>query len=481
MFCTAFVIGILEIIAGELETGVTRFIAVAVKTFVLCLGASFGLLVSGNAAETWYEQADNCGRIDLAGEWWRIPLYLLCSAAVLGQYRFPVVRYWRALATMLVGYEVQYQSFNLFASLYDRDNLDTAISNVFGCACAVISACAISYYVGQVRYPFNARILEPEAPRTGCGNMLYGFFACITTIENMVGLGRASDRDRLDMEKKLAEAQKELKDPTHSRQEILLAPNETNLLIETIVGSQDMNIWSIMMPALYQLVPGSMIAKLWFNYIFPPRLIETQQSIEGTDFTFTTYEIDEAANNVFAGLMIISTSLALGLVVGFALVQVFEAVLVCFPSSHESEEKMARAKSRRAGMYSAPVSKDDNPASVAEEFRNAILGGVNTVAEADAIFNAVDVDQSGTIDEGEVTYYMLKAGLTKEQIKSLFAAMDHDNSGEVEREEFRATILDKGNAKLLTPKEAPVESAAVTPSADTAEVKEGPTMQEEEA
>lgn len=31
-------IGLLEIIAGELVTGVTRFIAVSVKTFVLCLG-----------------------------------------------------------------------------------------------------------------------------------------------------------------------------------------------------------------------------------------------------------------------------------------------------------------------------------------------------------------------------------------------------------------------------------------------------------
>jgi len=40
---TAFVIGILEIIAGELETGVTRFVAVSVKTFVLSLGASLGL------------------------------------------------------------------------------------------------------------------------------------------------------------------------------------------------------------------------------------------------------------------------------------------------------------------------------------------------------------------------------------------------------------------------------------------------------
>lgn len=40
---TAFVIGLLEIIAGELDTGTTRFIAVSVKTFVLCLGAAFGI------------------------------------------------------------------------------------------------------------------------------------------------------------------------------------------------------------------------------------------------------------------------------------------------------------------------------------------------------------------------------------------------------------------------------------------------------
>ena len=40
---TAFVVGLLEIIAGEIETGVTRFIGVSVKTFVLCLGAGFAL------------------------------------------------------------------------------------------------------------------------------------------------------------------------------------------------------------------------------------------------------------------------------------------------------------------------------------------------------------------------------------------------------------------------------------------------------
>ncbi len=58
------------------------------------------------------------------------------------------------------------------------------------------------------------------------------------------------------------------------------------------------------MPTVYQLVPGSMIAKLWFNSLFPP-------STDQSDY--------EAQNNVFSNLMVIATSLAVGLVLGLAL------------------------------------------------------------------------------------------------------------------------------------------------------------------
>lgn len=214
---------------------------------MLCLGAGFGLLVVGNATDVWYEQANNCGRMPLDQVWWRIPLYLLCSVAVLGQYRFPIVRYWRALVTMLVGYEVQYQFFNVFANIHERDNLDTAISNVFGCAAAVVSACAVSYYCNQVRYYYDARILRPDSPDTkSCiGKFLYSILGCSVKIENMLGLGRKSDALRLDMEKKLSQARRELGDKNHPRQQILLEPKEENLIIETIIGTQDMNIWYV--------------------------------------------------------------------------------------------------------------------------------------------------------------------------------------------------------------------------------------------
>lgn len=212
-----------------------------------------------------------------------------------------------------------------------------------------------------------------------------------------------------------------------------------------------------------------MIAKLWFNYIFPPRLIERVQTIivEGANYDLTTYEIDEAANNVFAGLMIISTSLALGLVVGFATVQVLEIffdVFACFQDRFKNDEKVKRARSRRAGMYSAPPALDDDPQSVAQELHKAIEHGVTNQAQADALFNAVDIDRSDTIDEGEVTEFMIKAGLTPVQIQKLFASMDTDGNGEVSREEFRRAVLDPKNEELLKPanlevEESPVEDA----------------------
>ena len=108
---TAFVVGLLEIIAGELQTGVTRFIAVSVKTFVLCLGATIGMQMTlVNSADTWSDQKSQCGQIDLGSQWWRIPLYLACSVSVLGQYRFPIVQYWRGLTVQLAAYEVQFRT-----------------------------------------------------------------------------------------------------------------------------------------------------------------------------------------------------------------------------------------------------------------------------------------------------------------------------------------------------------------------------------
>ena len=83
-----------------------------------------------------------------------------------------------------------------------------------------------------------------------------------------------------------------------------LEPEQEHVLIEALVELESHNVWvrsadkstqfsamfcfkssvgkshncirayvqAVLMPAVYQLVPGSMIAKLWFNTLFPPSL-----------------------------------------------------------------------------------------------------------------------------------------------------------------------------------------------------------------
>ena len=74
------------------------------------------------------------------------------------------------------------------------------------------------------------------------------------------------------------------------------------------------------MPAVYMLVPGSMIALLWFNSIFPPPLVdEWYTDPDGNEKWIQVTAVEDY--NVFANLFVISSSLALGLILGFVMVQ----------------------------------------------------------------------------------------------------------------------------------------------------------------
>ena len=313
---TAFVIGLLEIIAGELETGVTRFIAVSVKTFVLCLGAGLGMMLTlEHSNEIWKEQAANCGVIELHGQWWRVPLYLLCSASTLGQYRLPIVSYWRGLVVQLVAYETQYQTLHFLEARHKRDNMDYAASNIVGSAAAVVTACMLSWLVEfALKGPYYARLLNRKTVlvygrKTGfsacCGRCMYGVVATFVRLGACLGLGRDSELTKLAVEKKIAAAANPLRLDVPAP--ITLAEDEENVLVEAIIGAQDHSVWSVLMPAVYQLVPGAMIAKLWFNSLFPP--------VNDGSENFA------AQDNVFSNLMVISTSLAIGLLLGFAFVR----------------------------------------------------------------------------------------------------------------------------------------------------------------
>ena len=371
---TAFVLGLLEIVAGELETGVTRFIAVSVKTFVLTMGASIGLMIAvdENVFDAWNHQFQPgnkaCNQINLDEQWWRIPLYLLCSASALGQYRFPVYHYWRGLIVQLVGYEVQYQMFKYFEGDHQQDFLDTAASNIAGAAAAVVAASILRFLVDECGEYYSARLLDRTVPDSWISSCLYHFNVGFRKLTHALRIGRVAHFKQLKLEDILQKNKAELHDPNHPRTEIKLTEEEEKCLLDAIVDSHGLNLWALLMPAVYQLVPGSMIAKLWFNAIFPPPLIERTFSTE--DGAFTDLHVDPKADEVFFGLWVVSLSLALGLVIGNAITALFTLIFdtlrdIIRPRKNETAEQKAERMKRQSwnqhGVMTGAADKDDDP------------------------------------------------------------------------------------------------------------------------
>ena len=221
-------IGLLEIIAGELETGVTRFIAVSVKTFVLCLGASFGMVITFQDANArWDGSFAHCGRINLQQQWWRVPLYLACSLAALMQYRFPVVDYWRGLTVQLAAYEAQYQVFRHFAKNHARDNMDSATANVAGAVASVVTACLLSYVVDNgFRRPYYNRMMGAGAAETAFDRFAANLVTSFTRIFHVCGLGRATELRKLQLAEKLKDRVNDVLDPATATTEVVFEEGE---------------------------------------------------------------------------------------------------------------------------------------------------------------------------------------------------------------------------------------------------------------
>eukprot|EP00527_Entomoneis_sp_CCMP2396_P003170 CAMPEP_0198140842 /NCGR_PEP_ID=MMETSP1443-20131203/3926_1 /TAXON_ID=186043 /ORGANISM="Entomoneis sp., Strain CCMP2396" /LENGTH=680 /DNA_ID=CAMNT_0043803377 /DNA_START=151 /DNA_END=2193 /DNA_ORIENTATION=- len=373
---TAFVIGILEIGTGELETGVIRFMAVAVKTFILTMGAGYGLMLTNDQSlDAWLDQRGNCNQINLDDQWWRIPLYLLCSASALGQYRFPIVHYWRGLAVQLVGYEIQYQFSLWAASRHTDDFLDVASANTIAAMASVVFAVGLSNGIDKLSYHYNARLLhrsDYNGENTAFGDFMFNMSAGYVRVSNWVGLGRKSDLTFLQMEPKIREQTMELNDENHPRKEINLNPDEEKILIEAVISAENLNVWALLMPTVYQLVPGSLIARLWFNAIFPPPLIKGDEDLDigGVLYSYTTYKPDTVAESVFQILMVVATSLALGLLLGLGLVQVIQFVWrtifcscqMCDERGVTSQSELNR-KAARNGILDA-IEEEDDPVDI---------------------------------------------------------------------------------------------------------------------
>jgi len=237
------------------------------------------------------------------------------------------------------------------------------MSNIVGGICAVLSAYAVSGITDKCGKIYSARILEhDQSASSKLTNCVYLFIRGWVKVFSFLMINRQSEVQKLKMEKTLQVQREELNSTVHPRDCIDLTWEDEDLFLETIVAAQDDNLWSILMPAVYQLVPGSVIARFWFLAIFPPK------------------SDNEAQESVFSNLMVISASLALGLIFGFALMQIcnfiFGLIYGCC-SSKENDESRKRAnviRRKRAsvmeGMYVVqPSPEDDDPHSAHDDKR----------------------------------------------------------------------------------------------------------------
>lgn len=253
-FGTAFVVGLLEILVGQLETGVTRFVAVTVKTFVLSLGACLGLMITtaNDAYDTWIESSVHCNTLNFREQWYRIPLYLLCCLSVLGKHRMPLSQYLRALFVQYCAYESQFQVKRFYSARHLYDNLDVSLSNIVGAAVAVLSACMVSVFVNRLRYLHYWSLLNNNPAQ--CGTLADSLRHKYTKIAVAVGIANETNVERLLLEKRVKKEIAEKKDPNHNRQDVTFKEDEEKLMVENLVTSHYLNLWALLTPSLYQLV-----------------------------------------------------------------------------------------------------------------------------------------------------------------------------------------------------------------------------------
>lgn len=336
-------IGLLEIIAGELETGVIRFLAVSVKTFVLSVGSAVGLtlIVRSDVYGDWSGQftpgSRSCGTMDLDDQWWRVPLYVLCSVSVLGQYRFIISDYIAGLLVQVAAYEAQYRTFNYFDVQHRYDGMDNVLGNLAGAIAAVISASLVCYVIDRFRRHFRLTVTHSnyvEDRLNACGKFTRRTWDFFVRLGEMLGLGRGVTRRANKALKKLEKTSKE---EGKAKRDIELLVEEERDLVEAAIEAQEFNVWSLLMPAVYQLVPGSAIAQVWYNRIFPLEEFEGEPTVESAEYA----------------LWLTSVSIALGLIIGLTIVRVVAFIIyrLYLMLQNSDDEEVLAMKARISREY----------------------------------------------------------------------------------------------------------------------------------
>jgi len=409
---TAFVLGLLEIIAGELQTGVTRFLAVSVKTFVLSIGSAIGLILvlHGHSnydysLEDWNMQFDDqlgvCNTIDLDDMWWRLPLYILCSISVLGQYRFIFINYWMALLVQVAGYEAQYKVSQYFNEDHKYDGMDRIFGDMAGAIASVVAAsifCFIYDYIGHFSNYTVLSKASKEDKISAFGHFMRRIYECFVSVNARLGLGRRLWYRTRAVKEKLEELSTTQGIPKH---EVKLSVEEESTLVEAAIEAQDSNVWSLLMPAVYQLVPGSQLARYWYSTIFPSQKFDN--AAVATNATDILDPIDSSRNAYLisadtpqSALWLTSVSIAVGLILGLTVVRIGSFLIVTALSPcrnrDESEEEVTEMEARmlrvneRRGVTNKSVYYD--PADV------------NRVEQLDPIHGDSDSSETSRQEQG---------------------------------------------------------------------------------
>ncbi len=148
-----------------------------------------------------------------------------------------------------------------------RSNIDSAASNLFGAATAVIVAVLLYALVNWVRGPYYNALLHRGRP-SRCRGCMFRLTAAFIGCGKIFGCVLKTEAKKVQMAKDLKNFHKKQLDEEET---IMLGQMEEELLVASIIDAENSNIWAILMPAVYMLVPGSMIAKLWYSSWTRPR------------------------------------------------------------------------------------------------------------------------------------------------------------------------------------------------------------------
>ncbi|VEU43321.1 unnamed protein product [Pseudo-nitzschia multistriata] len=252
---------------------------------------------------------------------------------------------------------------------HEFDGMDTVFADLAGAMAAVFAASMVCFFIDNLRHYSNLSVVGKSAEETKLsrsGQLTNKIYECLVFVGSSLGLGRGLFRRHANCKKKLSEIAKA---EGKNKMEVRLSVEEEATMVEAAVEAQETNVWSLLMPAVYQLVPGSKLAQFWYKLIFP--------SEESTGIV----DSPETA------LWLTSVALALGLILGLTAVRLLGFSLItiasCVRKKIESEDdEIGKSTRQRERRGVTAQSNDFDPSDLVWEKEFDLKYGVNASTDS---------------------------------------------------------------------------------------------------